>query len=77
VGQDVEKLSFEAAYQELESTVQQLEEGDLSLEQAIALYERGMELARYCGAALDAAELQVQQLALANNQQQLGMFFEE
>jgi exodeoxyribonuclease VII small subunit len=77
VGQDMEKLSFEDAYQELESTLHRLEEGDLTLEEAIALYERGMQLAQRCGDALDAAELQVQQLALVNSQQQLGMFFEE
>jgi len=73
----VEDLSFEKAFTELEGTVQRLEEGDLTLDQAIALYEWGMALARRCGDTLDAAELQVQQLALASNQQQLGMFFEE
>jgi exodeoxyribonuclease VII small subunit len=59
----LEKLSFEDAFHELEVTVQRLEEGDLTLEEAIALYERGMGLARRCGEALDAAELQMQQLA--------------
>ena len=72
----VEDLSFEKAFGELEETVQRLEEGDLTLEEAIALYEWGMTLARRCGDSLDAAELQVQQLAVTNNQQQLGMFFE-
>jgi exodeoxyribonuclease VII small subunit len=74
---DIEKFSFEEAYRELETTVQRLEAGDLTLEEAIALYERGMRLARHCGDALDAAELQVQQLALIHEQQQLGMFFSE
>ena len=74
---DMEKLSFEAAFGELEVTVQQLEDGELTLEEAIALYERGMRLAQRCSDALDAAELQVQRLTLANNQQQLDMFFEE
>jgi exodeoxyribonuclease VII small subunit len=74
---DVETLSFEKAYQELEATVQKLEEGNLTLEEAISTYERGIHLAHRCGAALDAAELQVQKLALVNDQQQLGMFFEE
>jgi len=55
-------LSFEAAYNELEATVQRLETGELTLEEAIALYERGMRLAQRCTEALDAAELQVQQL---------------
>ena len=55
-------LPFEQAFRELETTVQRLEEGDLMLEEAIALYERGMRLAQRCNDALDAAELQVQQL---------------
>jgi exodeoxyribonuclease VII small subunit len=59
----LETLSFEDAFGELEVTVQRLEEGELTLEEAIALYERGMGLARRCGEALDAAELQMQQLA--------------
>jgi exodeoxyribonuclease VII small subunit len=74
---DTEKLSFEAALGELEVTVQQLEAGELTLEEAVALYERGMHLAQRCNDALDAAELQVQQLTTASNQQQLGMFFEQ
>ena len=74
---DVETLSFEKAYQELEATVQKLEEGNLTLEEAISTYERGIHLAQRCGDALDAAELQVQKLTLVEDQQQLGMFFEE
>lgn len=56
------ELSFEAAFAELEATVHQLETGNLPLADALALYERGVELARLCGAQLDAAELRVQQL---------------
>jgi exodeoxyribonuclease VII small subunit len=74
---DVETLSFEKAYQELEATVQKLEDGNLTLEEAISTYERGIHLAQRCGDALDAAELQVQELTLVDDQQQLGMFFEE
>jgi exodeoxyribonuclease VII small subunit len=74
---DVAALSFEKAYQQLEATVQKLEEGNLTLEEAISTYERGIRLAQRCGATLDAAELQVQELALVDDQQQLGMFFEE
>ncbi len=72
----VEDLSFEKAFGELEETVQRLEEGELTLEEAIALYEWGMALARRCGDSLDDAELQVRKLAVVNDQQQLGMFFE-
>ena len=63
MSKDLEELSFEESYGELEKVVQHLEEGDLALEEAIALYERGMHLARRCNDALDAAELQVQELS--------------
>lgn len=75
--EELEALSFEQAFDELEQTVHRLEAGDLTLDEAIATYERGMRLARRCGAALDAAELQIQQLAVVSDQQQLGMFLEE
>lgn len=58
----LETLSFEAAFAELEATVHQLETGNLPLADALALYERGVQLARLCAAQLDAAELRVQQL---------------
>lgn len=68
------ELSFEEAYRELEETVRQLEDGDLTLAQAIQLYERGMGLARQCQEALDAAQLQIEQMALtaAPNSAQLA-----
>jgi exodeoxyribonuclease VII small subunit len=58
-----EQLSFEEAYRELEATVHKLEGGSLTLKESLALYERGMRLARRCQAALDAAEMQVEQMA--------------
>lgn len=64
---ELEKLSFEQAIGELEVTVQRLEGGDLSLAEAIALYERGMHLAQHCNDVLDAAEFQVQELAQPGN----------
>jgi len=72
---NLETLTFEAAFAELEATVRRLESGDLSLDDSIALYERGMRLAKQCSQALDSAELRVQQLTLINDRQQLGMFF--
>jgi len=55
----IEDLPFEGAYAELESVVQRLEGGELSLEEALSLYERGQVLARHCQALLDRAELRV------------------
>ena len=63
---EVKDLTFEQAFGELEMTVQRLEAGDLTLEEAIALYERGMRLAQRCSSALDAAELQMQTLPVVN-----------
>jgi exodeoxyribonuclease VII small subunit len=60
---EIENLSFEEAFTELEEVVQQLEAGDLTLDQALALFERGMALATHCNTQLDTAELRVQQLA--------------
>jgi exodeoxyribonuclease VII small subunit len=54
--------SFEAIYEQLETAVARLEEGGLSLEESIALYETGMRLARRCKEMLDSAELRVSEL---------------
>ena len=59
---NLEKLTFEQAYQELEETVQKLEAGDLPLADALTLYQRGMALAQHCGTQLDEAELSIQAL---------------
>lgn len=58
-----ETLSFEVALAELEDTVRQLEAGDLSLDESLALFERGQSLSARCQQLLQAAELKVQQLA--------------
>ena len=74
---DVDGLTFEQAFDELETTVQSLEQGDLTLQESIALYERGMHLAQHCQEVLDSAELQVQQLTIANERQQMAMFLDQ
>ncbi|MGH6870383.1 MAG: exodeoxyribonuclease VII small subunit [Rhizomicrobium sp.] len=52
----VDKMSFEAALKELESIVGRLEQGEVDLEDSIALYERGQALKAHCEAKLKAAE---------------------
>ena len=54
--------SFEDLYRRLEETVEKLEKGGLPLEQSIALYEEGMELAKRCQGILDGAELRITKL---------------
>jgi exodeoxyribonuclease VII small subunit len=53
---------FETSMQELEAIVQQLERGELKLEESLQLFERGMALTQTCRAALDTAELKVKTL---------------
>ncbi len=56
------KLDYEAAVAELESLVEQLERGDITLEESLKLYERGVLLTRDCQEALQAADQKVQML---------------
>jgi exodeoxyribonuclease VII small subunit len=50
---------FESAIAELETIVKTLEEGDLALEKSLALFERGVQLSRFCHAKLEEAERRV------------------
>jgi exodeoxyribonuclease VII small subunit len=60
---DTSIRDFEAAIAELESIVKKLEEGDLALEQSLALYERGVQLSRFCHARLEDAERRIEILS--------------
>ncbi len=51
---------FETAIAELEGIVKKLEEGDLTLEASLELYERGVHLSRYCHARLEEAERRIE-----------------
>jgi len=59
----VEQLSYEQAFAELESIVTSLETEQTSLEDAIALFERGQLLAKHCQTLLENAELRIRQLS--------------
>ena len=56
---NAESLDFETAVRELETLVEQLERGELSLEQSLAHFERGVQLTRHCQKALQDAEQRV------------------
>lgn len=60
------ELTFEEAFEELQETVRRLEEGNLPLEEALALYERGQQLAALCGTRLEEAELKIDELRSDN-----------
>lgn len=62
-----EPTTFEAGYAELEQLVARLQEGGLTLEESLRLFERGTFLARHCQEQLAQAALRVSQL-LADGQ---------
>lgn len=53
---------FESALTELDTIVRRMEEGDLSLEKSMELYERGLQLSSFCHSTLEAAERRVELL---------------
>jgi exodeoxyribonuclease VII small subunit len=53
---------FETAIAELESIVKKLEDGDLPLETSLQLYERGVQLSRFCHSRLEEAERRIEVL---------------
>jgi exodeoxyribonuclease VII small subunit len=57
-----DQLSFEAALKELEDIVSRLEQGEVDLEDSIALYERGQALKANCETKLKAAESRLEKI---------------
>lgn len=57
------EVSFESAQRELEQIVERLERGQVTLDEANALWERGEELYRYCLSKLDSAQGRIEELA--------------
>ncbi len=51
---------FESAIAELDAIVKRMEEGDLTLEKSMELYERGLQLSRFCHSTLEAAERRIE-----------------
>jgi exodeoxyribonuclease VII small subunit len=64
-GQDIARMSFEEALTALEGIVQQLERGDVPLDQSIGLYERGEALRSACQQRLDAAQARIERIVTA------------
>ncbi len=71
------ELSFEKAFAELESIVARLESGELSLDESLALFERGQALAAQCNGLLEAADLKVKQLSPGGELEELENFDSE
>lgn len=68
---------FEDALAELEQLVVQMEQGDISLEESLKSFERGVTLTRTCQKSLQEAEQKVQILLEKNGQQTLEPFTDE
>jgi exodeoxyribonuclease VII small subunit len=59
----IEDLTYEQALNELEEIIQNLETDEHTLEETLAMFERGQALAQYCAKLLERAELKVQELS--------------
>ncbi|MBE0471577.1 MAG: exodeoxyribonuclease VII small subunit [Methyloprofundus sp.] len=68
---------FEDSLKALEGIVEQLEQGDISLEESLKSFEEGVKLTRICQTALQEAEQKVQILLDKNGQQTLEPFTDE
>ena len=64
---DLGAMSFEDSLKELEGIVQQLERGQVKLDEAIAIYERGVALKRHCEKKLAEAKAKVEKITLSAN----------
>ncbi len=54
------KKNFEKSLEDLENIVQRLDENDLSLDEALSLFEEGIKLSRFCSQKLDSVEKKVE-----------------
>jgi len=70
----LENLSFEESLNELDTIVQNLEQGDLDLEESMALFERGLTLSKLSQNKLQTAEQKIKILLEQNGDQQLQDF---
>ena len=65
----LEKMTFEDAMNELESIVNALDKGDISLDKAIAAYDRGSKLKDHCEKKLNEAKMKVESIQMSENQE--------
>lgn len=72
-----EKPDFEASLKELEILVETMEKGDLSLEDSLGHFERGVQLSRTCQQALKEAEQKVEILMKKSGQDDIAPFDSE
>ena len=68
---------FEQSLKELETLVEKMEQGDLSLEDSLSHFERGVQLSRACQKALKEAEQKVEILMQKNGEDEITAFDSE
>ncbi|SFM83717.1 exodeoxyribonuclease VII small subunit [Methanolobus profundi] len=73
----VDDMSFEVSLEELESLVEKLERGQLTLDESLGLFERGMGLARVCNQKLSKAERKIEILIEENGKLKTEKFIDE
>lgn len=72
------RFNFEKAMERLERIIDDLESGDLNLDESIKVFEEGVELSKKCYKKLSEAELKVKQLIKTDSGEfELGLFSEE
>ena len=70
--EDIKAMSFEQALEALERIVDDLERGDVPLDQSIRIYERGEALIAHCDRLLKAAEDKVEKIRLSRDGKHVG-----
>ncbi|MBX3571495.1 MAG: exodeoxyribonuclease VII small subunit [Pseudomonadota bacterium] len=70
---DIKAMSFEQALEALERIVENLERGDVPLDQSIRIYERGEALKAHCDRLLKAAEDKVEKIRLTRDGKPAGV----
>jgi exodeoxyribonuclease VII small subunit len=70
--QDTEKLTFEQAIAELKAIVEKIEAGQISLQDSILQYEKGMALIKHCRTILQQAEKRIEKISLEQEQAAAG-----
>ncbi|GIN19950.1 MAG TPA: exodeoxyribonuclease VII small subunit [Bacillus bacterium] len=71
------KLTFEKALEELEVIIKRLEEGDIPLEEALEIYQKGMELSKTCHDKLKYAEEKLTKVLTENGEEEFHVSEED
>lgn len=63
-------MTYEQALKQLEETVEKMENGDLSLEESLKLYEKGNQLSAFCIKEIENAKLKIKEISEIENSQE-------